>query len=271
MAYAIDGDLSDWGLTELTNIANWGTASSWVPDSPAYYKVEDNEDPDYGGSYTGIHIQGPPQATYNEPKIQNEYGTWVKQPYGGEHCDIEALYFDRDPTLGSGNVYIAIMASYDPSTNPVTKMGDLRIILGGSEYGIIVIGHDGLTSGAVYENPNWIPTQDPGPGWIICPHNYYRIDAANPGSFKTLGTVVLNTNAGLPNDKSKPNYVIEISAQKSAFNNPESGDLQLTMWCANDRIELEDVNFEIPEFTTIAIPVAMILGLFYFFRRKRES
>jgi len=264
MAYNIDGDLDDWGLDELKTIGNWNDPGAWVPNSPAYYKVEDNQDPRYS-SYTGIHIQGPPQSDYDEPEIQNENLEWVPQPYGGERFDIEAMYFDRDVSAG-GDIYVAIIASSD-YYNPLSGIADLRILLGGVEYGIVLSDHNGLNSGEVYKNPAWIPTPDRG--WIICPHDYYRIDANSPGTPMGSGTV--NTGS-LPNDHSKSNYVVEISAPKTAFEDPDSGDLHLITWCANDRIDLEEVPFgEIPEFATIAIPAGIIFGLFYFYRRKRQS
>ena len=267
MAYIIDGDLDDWGLDELKTFGNWNDPDAWVPNSPAYYKVEDNQDPRYS-SYTGIHIQGPPQSDYDEPEIQNEYLKWVPQPYGGERFDIEAMYFDRDVSAG-GNIYVAIIASSDDHHNELSDIADLRILLGGVEYGIVLSGHDGLNSGDVYKDPAWIPTLDPW-GWTICPHDYYRIDASTPGTL-LMGSGKVSTGS-LPNDHSMSNYVVEISAPKSAFENPDSGDLHLITWCANDRIDLVKVPFgEIPEFSTIAIPAGMIVGLFYFYRRKRQS
>ena len=51
----------------------------------------------------------------------------------------------------------------------------------------------------------------------------------------------------------------------------------LTDWSGSNEPDYNDVVLEItnvnlvPEFTTIAIPAGMILGLFYFFRRKRQG
>lgn len=271
----IDGDLDDWGLTKLKTIGNWVTPDSWIPNAPAYYKVEDNQDPQYGGSYTGVHIQGPPQTTYEEPKIQNENEAWVIQPYGGEYCDIEALYFDRDPTIGTGNVYIAVIASYG-SINPSGKMGDIRIVLEGREYGIVVLTRDGLTAGQVYKDPQWIPAEViSGDGYITCPYDFYRINPTNPGTLKGAASIAVADNK-LPQDKGYINRVIEIGAQKSLLDigsSAEIGNLLLTMWCSNDRIELEKVTFEIPEFSTIALPALSLVALFAFFshRKKKEN
>ncbi|MEA2074559.1 MAG: hypothetical protein U9O85_02320, partial [Euryarchaeota archaeon] len=45
MAYTINGDLDDWGLSALKTPSNWNNANSWVPNNGVYYKVEDNMNP----------------------------------------------------------------------------------------------------------------------------------------------------------------------------------------------------------------------------------
>ncbi|MEA2075111.1 MAG: PEF-CTERM sorting domain-containing protein, partial [Euryarchaeota archaeon] len=196
------------------------------------------------------------------------------QPFGGEDCDIEALYFDRDPNYG-GNVYIALIASYNPEgsgfPNPPEWVGDMKITLGSDEYGIVMTDHNGLTQGQVYKNPGWIVSEHTG-GYYICLGEPYRIDHNHPGALNgNVNTIVFNTTC-LQDDYGYGNYVVEFSAPKTAFDsNANSGNLGVTIWCGNDRIDLEGVTFEVPEFTTIAIPVCMILGLFYFFRRKRQN
>ena len=44
-----------------------------------------------------------------------------------------------------------------------------------------------------------------------------------------------------------------------------------TKFCKEVNIAIILLKFEIPEFTTVAIPVGMILGLFYFFSWKRKQ
>jgi hypothetical protein len=104
---------------------------------------------------------------------------------------------------------------------------------------------------------------------------------ADETKYMGMGSVMWSSDANaLPQDNyheyrenvhSGPNYVIEGAIPASYLGNPSSGDLTGYCWCYNDVIELPKVNFEIPEFATIAIPVGMILGLFYLFRRKRKS
>ena len=266
MAYNIDGDLDDWGLRNWHNGLNNGAESNWVPSSPTCdWIVEDNIDgetyPGYidwsGYSATGVHIQG--QGTsynpYAEPKITDRWGRVYAQPAGGEAYDIEALYFDSDAT----NAYFAIVASISES-----NMGDLALDIDKSgiyEYGIVL---QGSGKGDVYYNPAWsapgdFPSSEP-----------YRI---------TSGTVtdtaeVIYQNSGI-SDNGCGNYIIEISVPRSALGSPSSdqlSNLHATMSCGNDEIEIKGVSWdEIPEFATIAIPVGMIFGLFYFYRRKRQS
>ncbi|MEA2075112.1 MAG: hypothetical protein U9O85_05205 [Euryarchaeota archaeon] len=61
--------------------------------------------------------------------------------------------------------------------------------------------------------------------------------------------------------------------------NPPESQVEVTTKAGNDQVcngyvtgpIVECNGNEIPEFTTVAIPVCMIFGLFYFFRRKRQN
>jgi len=266
MAYTIDGDLDDWGLSTWYDGLNNGDESNWVPTSPTCdWIVEDNIDgithPGYrdwtGYSATGVHIQGQGTSydTYAELKITDRWSRTWAQPVGGEAYDIEALYFDSDATTA----YFAIVASISEST-----MGDLALDIdgsGGYEYGIVLQGGD---KGKVYQDPTWskpryFPSSEP-----------YRIRS---GTITDTAEVEY-VNSNRP-DNDCDNYIIEISVPRSALGSPSSdqlSNLHATMSCGNDEIEIEGVSWEaIPEFATIAIPVGIIFGLFYFYRRKRQS
>ena len=72
------------------------------------------------------------------------------------------------------------------------------------------------------------------------------------------------------------NYIIEAKIPKSALGNPTVGqtsNIHVTIGCGNDLIELTPVTFktDIPEFPSMAMPVAAILGLMFIFgNRKKE-
>jgi len=83
-AYVIDADLGDWGVTPFTD---------WVPDSPTAKWVEENDMPNA------------------------EVGTWW-----GERYDIEALYFDKDPSY----YYWAWVSSHAQADSSF-RAGDLVI------------------------------------------------------------------------------------------------------------------------------------------------
>jgi len=258
MAYTIDGDLDDWGI----NLSeDWSVKETWVPSSStADWIVEDNIDPRWSSSYTGVHIKGHGALydDYEELKIIAWNGGEYISPSGGEHYDIEAMYFDSD----ASNAYFAIVTSYSEY-----GMGDLAIDIAGEKYGIVLQDPEsGTSKGQIYHNPSW---NDP---------NQYQFPANGPyritgGTLNGIGSVAY-VNSGIP-DYSYSNYIIEISAPRTALGSPSNGDvskLHTTIWCGNDVIEIEQVTWEeIPEFSTIAIPVGMIFGLFYFYRRKRQS
>jgi len=263
---------------EINTLHNWGvilndsgvglSSSDWIPDSPtADYVVEDNMDAQWSGddefepsSYIGYH-ENSQDSTWKEPKIQVKGGGECIQPSGArytaasrEENDIEAFYFDRDAT----NAYFAIIVS-----KPLSEMGDLALDIDGNpgyEYGIILQNHDLLAQGDVYSVTSW-------DAFYIEP---YRVAVGTKAGIATVSIV----NSGVP-DYGRANHVIEISVPRSALGSPSSdqlSNLHATISCGNDEIEIEGVSWEeIPEFATIAIPVGIIFGLFYFYRRKRQS
>lgn len=64
--------------------------------------------------------------------------------------------------------------------------------------------------------------------------------------------------------------MIEIKVPKSAIGMTGSGTANLVslVSCTNDVAEIIKFQYEIPEFTTIAIPAVLIIGMLYFFRRN---
>ena len=293
MAYTIDGDLDDWGV----NLSkDWSLNSTWVPSGDTIdWIVEDNIDPDCpthgdpdeawpktgwkghncldwtGYNATGVHIKGTGSSysTYNEP-VFPDYGGIYEQPAGGENLDIEAMYFDDD----SHYAYFAIVISMGPNGFAETRPGDLALDLDnnpstgeyGYEYGIILVNSNGSINGTICHDPDWSePTDFPS-------SKPMRIE--NCSSATGTATVVYeNTSIS---DYGAGNWVIEIKAPKTALGEPlyqQISNLHATITCGNDVIEIEEVSwdYEIPEFATIAIPVSMIFGLFYYYRRKRQG
>lgn len=271
--------LYNWGVT-LNNSATkniGGTtyetldASDWLPSSStADYVVEDNMDSKWSGDsqfkpteYTGVHIYSK-DPSWKEPKIKAYNNNWYIPPSGyyytapsREEYDIEAFYFDSDQTYA----YFAIIYS-----KIATDIGDLALDLnndGTYEYGIVLYDHETFKRGDVcsgtiqWSNPTDFPSEGP-----------FRVISAS--SINKGAAFVDITDSGVP-DFGIPNYVIEVKVQRTSLGNPSFSNMRATTSCGNDGVELENVVWEIPEFTTIAIPAGMIIGLFYLFRRKKQS
>ncbi|MBN2013896.1 MAG: hypothetical protein JW778_01830 [Candidatus Altiarchaeota archaeon] len=275
-AYTIDGDLSDWGVTPF---------SDWIPGSDTCdWIVEDNIDPartgdpaypDWTGySATGVHIQGTgsSSSTYSEP-VLNLVDSWSAahgghylQPAGGEHYDIEALYFDDDAFYA----YFAIVTSMDSSgyTDQYGRHcdpGDLALDLdnnGVYEYGIYLYG---ANQGKICLNPTWsTPGSFPSsyPDGIASCNNHVG------------NATVVYTSAGV-SDNSVSNYIVEVRAPKTALGEPIYGqisDLHITMTCGNDIIELLEYtwNFQVPESAVAVALVSLLIPGLIYVARKRE-
>jgi len=253
MAYVIDGDLDDWGVNP--------SIGNWVANSPAT-------------SVYANWANGPSNMGYNHDP-------------GLEECDIEAIYVDED--VNGPNLYFAIITSmpvdgftYDCGGTDIQIIpGDLALDLntdGTFEYGIKLTTYPyssdavGVAIGEVFRNPSWIKFT------TICAQSNPLIDVSNmvknPSTQKTGAAEIFYTDyLDWPSDNQKPNYVIEMRVPKSALGISSSGhiDLVATLSCINDVMIIGLDYTPIPEFTTIALPVCMILGLFYFFRRKRQT
>lgn len=289
-AYVIDGDLSDWGVDLSGGLS--GSAAAWVPNSDTVdWIVEDDIDPDcvsgpdlWPGTYgdniwkgidcrdwtgytaTGVHIQGSglSYSTYNEPVFPEDGGIY-EQPAGGEHYDIEALYFDDD----SHYAYFAVVLSmgtsgYTDQYGRHCDPGDLALDLdndGTFEYGIFLYGPN---QGKICYMPTWSATgsfPSSSPDGIASCNNHVG------------NATVVYANAGV-SDHGVSNYVVEVKAPKTALGEPVYGEisrLHVSLTCGNDIIELLEYswNFQVPESAVVVGLVSLLVpGLIYVARKR---
>ena len=246
MAYTIDGDLDDWGV----NPAN----GSWVANPPALSVYDDWQ---YGPTSTGEN---------HNPGI--------------EECDIEAMYVAD----GGAYVYFAFITSMPPEgydyKGHLLIPGDLALNLDnentgeyGYEYGIKLTNDSRTVSGEigdVFYMPDWEKiTSDP---WVA--QSLLEFSNMVDGTKTGHAEVVYKLYSDWSFDNGASNYVIEMKVPKDALGISGNGtaDLLATVSCTNDALVIEDFTYTpVPEFTTIAVPLAMVLGLFYYYRRKRQG
>jgi len=181
------------------------------------------------------------------------------------------MYFDDD----AQNMYIAIVTSlpnngHTDNNGRHTDPGDIAIDLnnnGEYEYGIKI------DTGLIRRDVAWTKPTD---FTSIEPYNF------NPSSGQAVGAGGVNVFATLVYkqaanaDESYPNYIIEASIPKSAIGNPTVGqtsNIHVTIGCGNDEIELIPITFKtnIPEFPSMALLVAAILGLMFIFGNKKKD
>ncbi|HEY9247447.1 MAG TPA: PEF-CTERM sorting domain-containing protein, partial [Candidatus Methanoperedens sp.] len=92
-----------------------------------------------------------------------------------------------------------------------------------------------------------------------------EIDRAN-GAYELCTSC--NKGKGWDWDSAYPNWIIELSIPKSAIGGPGSynaADFSITDNCTNDNLTI------IPEFATVALPIAAILGLVFIVRMRRKE
>lgn len=164
------------------------------------------------------------------------------------------------------------------------EAGDIALDLnntGTYDYGIITHGDH---TGEIEYQPQWtLPQASDGfnfnsPGDVVYDKS------------KVVGTAKLayvNANA---DDKAEyspggyipagvypvPTYVIEVRIQKSIIGYPKVGqesNIHVTIGCGNDVIELKPVKFksDIPEFPSIVLPVAAIMGIILIMGRRKNE
>ena len=242
MAYTIDGDLDDWGVNP---------PDSWYATAPALSVVENW--PSEGGN----------------PGI--------------EQCDIEAMYVADEGSY----IYFAIITSMPPegydhwSSHLIS--GDLALDLDqdsgtgeyGYEYGIKLTNDDRTVVGAigdVFYMPNWEKLNPEVAQHIL---EFSNMVPGAETTYTEHANVVYTLYSDWSSDNGAANYVIEMKVPKTALRISSNGaaDLLATVSCTNDVIVIENFQYsEIPEFATIALPVASILGLLFFFNyRKRKK
>jgi len=110
-SYSIDGYLSDWGVTPF---------SDWTPGNSQVDYMEE----DWGG--------------YGYPPYPGYIGHGSK-PLGGEKYDVEAMYFDDDPS----SIYFAMVSSFPFTGRSSVASGDIGIGFGHSDdyaFGIKIKG-----------------------------------------------------------------------------------------------------------------------------------
>ena len=183
---------------------------------------------------------------YQEPR---------KEPLGNaERYDIEALYFDDNNT----HAFFAIV------TSNATIIGDLRVVVDGVTYGIVLRDHGGLVKGQVYKNPSWLPNNDPQDPYI---------DPANPGTYQGMAEVAISATGVY--DHGLDNWVIEVGVAKSLIGYPSSGtpgSVKFAVSCVNDIIQRSiKFSYNIPEFFAILIPAGLVIGSMYYFRRQKSK
>jgi len=245
-AYSIDGDLDDWGVDP--------TNGSWYATAPAISVVEN-----WGDG---------PNSDSTSPGI--------------EECDIEAMYVDED--VSGPYIYIAIITSMPPegviypcgggSIHLIS--GDLALDFdndGTYEYGVKLTEDNRTVNGSigdVFGNPTWVK--------ITTECTQYQLAFSNIESGTKTGEaeIVYTGYTDWPTDNGAANYVIEMKIPKSALGISAQGEVDLcaTVSCTNDVITIKDFHYsEIPEFATIALPLAATIGMFMFFdnRRKQEE
>jgi hypothetical protein len=310
-SYNINGDLSDWGVNLQKAYSGDSDADKgWIPNGHPNvdWIVENNIDPKYknnkdlsypdwtGYSAIGAHSKGTGSTSviYEEPKLvhhdwwssSNGRDDYYLQPAGGEPCDIEALYFDDD----AQNMYIAIVTSLSPNGytdeySRHTDPGDIALDIDnkgntgnyGYEYGIKT------DTGLIRRYPTCtIPTTD------FTTSKPYKLNPSSGSSIGPEGTEayanlkyvkVTNAPEQVNYGSTKrvyENYIIEAKIPKNAIGNPTAGqtsNIHITMGCGNDVIELIPVTFkaQIPEFPSIALPVAAILGIIFILGRRNKD
>ena len=246
----IDGDLDDWGV-------NPGF-SDWLADDPA-------------------------RSAYNNWKGGPTNDGPVNDP-GVEKCDLEALYV-VDGYPDNSYIYIAMITSMPPGgfsySGSLLVPGDIALNMDndpttgeyGYEYGIKLTTASGTVTGLVgdvFKNPDWYKRN---PEVAQSDIEFSNMKAGAGTKTGQVDAMVYQTYLDWSSDNGATNYVIEMAVPKSALGITSGGeaDFVVSVSCTNDVLIIEDFSYEIPEFTTVAIPVGMIIGLFYFFSRKRKQ
>lgn len=234
-AYSIDGNLSDWGLTQT------GTAADWSNVQSRSHFVEDQT----GG-----------------------LSTYLTPGFGGQAYDAEALYVDWD----GSNLYLALITGHNPLEQDgrgTFAPGDFAIDFGANgsyEFGLETTGNHGNTLGGVYANVAW------GQGlWGPKNQGPTSVLSGDLVGQAVLGvSTAWSQNIGIhANDK---HYFYEAAIPLDVFGGYwREGDLievHWTMNCANDSIRADPPISNVPEPGTLALLPLGMLGLIALRYRK---
>lgn len=302
--YQIDGNINNWVVNLQDGLKGVGHESSWLPKYDTVdFAVADKIDPNLandiaypdwtGYNSLGVHIQGTgysktytaypdPVLPYTDDWAKAHNGHYIP-PSGGALYDIKAIYFDDD----INNVYFAIVTNL-PATgadNGEWYMGDISFKINNKNYGIEIPHTWGASTGKVVINPTWVSNL-PQYFSISSPCTFDKTKGQTTGNdniFYNQHTGVIDTATYKPNfnpygvtqTPSYPVYIIEIGVPRSAIGNPNAGDIasaHMTIGCGNDVINLNPITVKtaVPEFPTVVLPVAAIMGIFLIYGRKNN-
>lgn len=234
----IDGNFTDWGIT------NNGTAAGWTPKTGINYAVEDQSDATSG---------------------------FLSPGWGGQAYDAEAMYLTWY-TKADGQTYLALglITGHDPNTptggNSYGR-GDFAIDFGrdGSfEFGVLTANRSStLLQGDVVSttNADWATGLWSAPGVYDPAHSPY-VTKVNTGTDVGNASMAISNSFGNMGTLGGNHWFYEVEIPVSAFGNhwvgstpSESFDVQWTMLCANDIIILD------PPAATVSEPASLALAL----------
>jgi hypothetical protein len=263
--YAIDGNLSEWGVNPGTD---WNSETA---------KVQIEENAPSGGD-PGVE-QCDIEALYID---EDDNGPWIyfaivtSMPKGGI-----AHPFSLNPKYWMVPGDLALDLYAPPGyLSPFDSEGRY-----GFEYGVKLTSHDYTPAlkgtpvpghiGSVFKDPVWVKVTD-----FYAQNNAdfsNMVQDSDPSSSRSekIWDATDSDIAYVEDDWTEggtKNYVIEFRIPKSALEITGSGVLNMmaTQSCTNDLILGEISYTPIPEFATIAIPTIAILGLFLFFNNRKR-
>jgi hypothetical protein len=222
---AVDGNLADWGITVADN-----NASVLIPSIPTlYYAIEDQSDTAGDGGFVGPN-------------------------YGGQNYDVEFMGVAKQGT----RIYIALVSGLRPDNGfPRFGPGDIRIVVGGTVFGIEVGGGAGggaggaITEGAtgstyVLDSNGFtvghnaaVAAQTAGSiwrnsAWILDP-----ISPQTPVQFQG-GTYVGTADYIYTRDSvTQQHSIIELSFEAGVLGDASSLEIFWGPSCGNDVLEVE--------------------------------